>query len=460
MSEAPEKPYPSWVFVDSPIAELQRNLEQALGLPSELVCSSLLSAVSIAAGKGIEVESFEGRYCRPNLYVVVGAPSGIGKSELGKRVFTPLYDEASKLRRAFLFNERPKLKAQICRIESQLRKLDGSDASTQGEYEKLSKDRCEIEAKLCEPKYLVEDCTQEALEAALERDGTLGVASTDARAVFKNLMGRYRKGATEEDVFIKGWSGDHILVDRISRPPLWVEDPCLSMCLMVQPDLFRQVFSNEGFLESGFLPRILPVAVETTPKTFEDRGVVDEALVKHYEQHLTGIFSTFRMNSGTVRVSLERGARRRLDAFRVEALEEEELYPDLAVCIRRWAEYAVRIALCLHVANHGRLARQHPVTEYFAMASIELVRWFGIHQRNLLLASIEAKKEAMAFQLGNLVGNSSGMRLTVRMAAKRLGCSAEKIREIVSGLEILTIEKVGTGGRPSDVVTMAFLAGK
>lgn len=459
MSEVPQGPFPSEIFANSPITAMQDNLERSLGLPPQLVGSCLLSAVSMAAGKGIEVESFEGRTCRPNLYVVAGVQSGLGKSELGKRVFASLYEEALKRRRVFLFDERPKIKAQLCQIEAQLKKVDAGNGDSLSAYEQLSKKRCELEAKLREPKFIVEDSTQEALEAALEVDGTLAVVSTDARPVFKNLMGRYRQGATEEDALIKGWTGDRILVDRISRAPLWVDDPCLSMCLMVQPDLFSKVFLNEGFLESGFLPRILPVSVQSIPRVFDERVPFDEEINRSYAQRLVEIFQSFRFRSEPARITLDEGARNRLQAFRRESVSDEDLYPDLAVCIRRWAELAVRISLCLHVAYHGQRASEHSVIEYFAWKAIELVRWFGEHQRDLLLSGIESKKEGQLNQLRNIVMEKADKKITVRMAAKRIGCSSEEIRKLIADEKFLVIESVPTGGRPSEVVTTNFMAG-
>ena len=120
MNEDIDLPFPSGIFANSPVAQMKENLQRVLGLPAEFVAPTILSAVSMAAGKGIEVFSTGGRTCRANLYVLLGAASGLGKSEMGKRVFAPHYAVADERLRSFLYDQRPKVSAKLRQVEAQL----------------------------------------------------------------------------------------------------------------------------------------------------------------------------------------------------------------------------------------------------------------------------------------------------------------------------------------------------
>ncbi|MDF1862588.1 MAG: DUF3987 domain-containing protein [Verrucomicrobiales bacterium] len=451
MTETEEISFPSKIFVNSPLERMQENLECALGLPSAMVGSCLLGVIAMAAGKGIMVDSFEGRHSRANLFIVVSASSGIGKSDLGKVIFAPLYDIAFKRRQRFQAIERPQILTALRQIEVKLKRLDANAGASNSEIEGLIREQCELESKLREPKTLVEDCTQEALESALEcGDGSLGLLSTDARAIMRNLMGRYRKGATEEDVFLKGWSGDSIMVERITRAPLLVKDPCISMCLTVQPDLFQRVVSTQGFLESGFLARVMPVVVDSAPGFLGATRPLDTGAKDAYEGTIRSILEAYKFRENPVCVSLSDDARQRLDAFRVEALCAGNKSPEIAVCARRWAEMAVRVTLCLHLAHYAGKADQYRVDSYFAAKAIEVVRWFAVQQREVFEGVIEKERQEKLLRLLDLVLGSEDV--TVRTAAKRLGCKSLEIRRFVEATPELAIEKVGTGGRPSELI--------
>jgi hypothetical protein len=46
-------------------------------------------------------------------------------------------------------------------------------------------------------------------------------------------------------------------VDRITRFPVILSKPCISLFLAVQPDLLYRAFANERLLTGGFLARCL-----------------------------------------------------------------------------------------------------------------------------------------------------------------------------------------------------------
>ena len=59
--------------------------------------------------------------------------------------------------------------------------------------------------------------------------------------LFETLAGRYSQGVLNIDVYLKGFSGDPLRIDRISRPPQYVPKPVLTLGLTVQPEVIRDI---------------------------------------------------------------------------------------------------------------------------------------------------------------------------------------------------------------------------
>jgi len=85
-----------------------------------------------------------------------------------------------------------------------------------------------------EPKLVVDDITPEAVATVLaEQGGRLAVLS-DEGGIFAIIAGRY-SGQANTGVFLKGYSGTQLRVDRSNRPSELVENPALTLGLTVQP---------------------------------------------------------------------------------------------------------------------------------------------------------------------------------------------------------------------------------
>jgi hypothetical protein len=245
------------VFVgQNPVSNMLREVMRVEGASSEFVFPFLLGALSCAAGRGLKVQSFNGKSSCPNLYTIFEAPSCSGKSSVGQAIMNPLFNLDRDMRQRFLENEGANLEAQIRYIEAKLKKLEKSESSCPQQFGKLLSEKAKYEASLGGPRLIVEDVTTEALVSILsQQEGVLSQISMDARSVVKNLLGRHRNGQTEEHIHIPAWSGDPITVDRVTRasiPPIL--DPCFSMFLAIQPDLFRELIRPD-FIDSGFQSR-------------------------------------------------------------------------------------------------------------------------------------------------------------------------------------------------------------
>ena len=59
------------------------------------------------------------------------------------------------------------------------------------------------------------------------------------------------------DTFLKAHCGDSIRVDRKGRRPEFIDKPCLTTLLFIQPDVLRGLVRNETFLSRGLVARFL-----------------------------------------------------------------------------------------------------------------------------------------------------------------------------------------------------------
>jgi len=101
------------------------------------------------------------------------------------------------------------------------------------------------------------DFTSEALGKILASSGEqMAVLSDEGGIALYNMMGRYTKGDTTDDIFLSMCKTvtSHI-VDRATRPPILLKAPCVTLLLMVQPDLLNKAFADERLRVGGFLAR-------------------------------------------------------------------------------------------------------------------------------------------------------------------------------------------------------------
>jgi hypothetical protein len=106
------------------------------------------------------------------------------------------------------------------------------------------------------PRWLVDDATPEALAGLLATYGRIALLSPEGD-VFDQMAGRYNQAGPNLGVYLKGHAGDLLKVDRRGRPPEYVERPCLTIGLAVQPEVLRGLAGRPGFGGRGLLARFL-----------------------------------------------------------------------------------------------------------------------------------------------------------------------------------------------------------
>ena len=253
--------FPSDVFPQT-IQEFVTAQSIALQTPLDLV-GCLILGTGAAAVASRCVLRLNSEWVEPlNIFIVVALPSGERKSPAFRAATSPLEEREREL----AMNAQPEIALARTRIDiltSQLQetKNRAAKAKDQKEREKLTAEAAELAKQLAvlsvptSPRLIADDATSEAVASLLaDQDGRIAVMSTEG-GLFETLAGRYSQGVVNMDVYLKGFSGDPLRIDRKSRPPEFVPRPALTLCLTVQPDVIRELAAKPGFRGRGLLAR-------------------------------------------------------------------------------------------------------------------------------------------------------------------------------------------------------------
>lgn len=103
---------------------------------------------------------------------------------------------------------------------------------------------------------IVDDITAEALIKLMSDNGEkMAVMSTEG-GLFGNIAGRYSDRANM-DIYLKGYSGDPLSVDRVGRKGQSMYQPLLTVLIYAQPIVLKQIMENTEFTGRGLLARFL-----------------------------------------------------------------------------------------------------------------------------------------------------------------------------------------------------------
>jgi hypothetical protein len=238
------------------------------------------------------------------------------------------------------------------------------------------------------PRWLVDDATPEALAGLLATYGRIALLSPEGD-VFDQMAGRYNQSAGPNlGVYLKGHAGDLLKVDRRGRPPEYIERPCLTIGLAVQPEVLRGLASRPGFGGRGLLARFL----YSLPHSLVGRrqpgaSPVPQAVADRYTLELQALAASVASVAGAdpTLLALDPQAGELLLAF------ERDLEPRLAASsgdlahLAGWAAKlagaSCRLAGLLHLASQLRNGWAHPISPNTFAAATRLADYLVEHAR-------------------------------------------------------------------------------
>jgi hypothetical protein len=239
------------------------------------------------------------------------------------------------------------------------------------------------------PRWLVDDATPEALAGLLATYGRIALLSPEGD-VFDQMAGRYNQQAGPNlGVYLKGHAGDLLKVDRRGRPPEYVDRPCLTIGLTVQPDVLRGLADRPGFRGRGLLARFLyALPASLVGRRQPGAPPVPAPLADRYAVELQTMAASLTIpaslaGDGPTVLTLEPAAGELLLEF------ERTLEPRLAAAtgdlahLAGWAAKLTgatcRIAALLHLATYLRAGWARPVSADTLAGAIRLAGYLVDH---------------------------------------------------------------------------------
>jgi hypothetical protein len=459
--------YPQWLSAQvTALAEFTQT-------PGDLGGVVALSVLAAALGGRARIEIRPGWQEPLNLYATVALPSGSRKSTVHATLTAPLLAVEAQMAAAAGAAIAEARTARAIAEKAAAQAAAKAAAAEQGE----ARDRLQAEAiamaGLAEsigipvpPRFVADDIGPEkAAQLLAEQGGRLAIMSAEG-GPFVSLASRYTREPNLE-VFLKGWSGDMLRVDRIGRAPDHVPHPALTLGLTVQPAVLRQIFGMPGFHGRGLLARVLySMPVSTVGRRRVRTAEVPWTISAGYIANMGAIIQGYAAWTDPAVFRLTPGAAEML-CRAAEALE-----PRLAQHggdLGHMADWGgkltgtiARIAGLLHAAEHIQEGYRWPVSEGTMARALAAGQYFTEHARAVFDfmgadPATEDAREVLAWIKRNARPQFSKRDLHRGMIAR-----FRKAADVDAPLEMLAangwIRQAGTatpgkqGGRPPSAI--------
>ena len=239
------------------LQEIALAVAESTQTPVDMSAVKTLAAVATCVQGKFNVQGKTDHIEPLNLYVVSVLPPAERKSAVDGHINKPL-GEYEKLQNEKRKHDIARSKAKKEALQKRIDKLKAKYASggITAETDLFNaQDELTNFVELKPLRLQCDDVTPEALSSLLaDNGGNISVISSEG-GIFEILKGRYSQGVNI-DVFLKGHSGDPLRIDRKGREPEYVESPCLTVSLSIQPQVLSGMGSEE-FRGRGLLGRFL-----------------------------------------------------------------------------------------------------------------------------------------------------------------------------------------------------------
>nr|WP_228046884.1 YfjI family protein [Saccharopolyspora sp. HNM0983] len=347
---------------------------EATQTPADLAGCVALAATSTAISGRTSVQIRPG-YTEPtNLFVIAALPPGTRKSEVFRVMTSPVLAVEKALTEA----AEPKIEAaQLAKRIAEREAREAEEKATTDDPSSvddateaaLRAQRAEVPAK---PKLVVNNITPEKATARLiEQGGRLAVLAPEG-GIVSIIAGRY-SGVPNYDVFLSGHAGEPLDSERQGREELRVDAAHLTLGLVVQPVVLKNLAAITDARDKGLLGRFLYALPTSTlgfrnthadpipPETATDYDTRMRTLVHHYAGLSKPAALTFTTEAND--------AMHALQADIEPHLRPGAAYGHMTDWAGKYPGATARIAANLHTAQHLDHAAEHAITgETFAAA--------------------------------------------------------------------------------------------
>jgi hypothetical protein len=399
-----------WEALPAVFRDMGQALAECYGVPEVMAAASVLGVASVALGNRARLTIKAPDHTQyGNLFIMVAAPVGMGKTPVMKAILAPLaemqrerHGEWKKAHAEWEDRERITM-AQVRGLERTVeREPDGGDRA--GVVKSVSALRAGLGERPAEPVLFCDDTTSEALaQRIMGNGGSVGVVSSEARKVLEIARGRYSQGG-DISLWLAGHGCDRIRVDRTGRPAYEIDEPCLSSLIMTQPDSLPTLAGFSAMRESGFLARWLYVIPDTQAVEYSTK-TIPPLTAKRYGDAIRALVALPARSGvllGPVAVGLSPKAfntwRLFHDRTRSRSVSTFDRGQELhGHWLAKLPEHAARLALVLHACEHaGKAQIPAEVGTDTVDAAIRLAECLDGHARRAFAAMTGRRGNATA----------------------------------------------------------------
>ncbi|WP_345323363.1 YfjI family protein [Novipirellula rosea] len=339
---------------------------EATQTPPDMATLLALTATSVVLAKKVLVEPWAGYREPVNIYSATLLDPANRKSAVFADAKRPIELIEQELHDAALQSVAER---QSERRQDQLRlnKLEKKTADEKDPEKRVaaSEEASTLAKKLATtpepvmPTLVVEDTTTEKLALLMHENGErLAVLSAEG-GIFAAMGGRYsaKGGADDFEMYLKAHAGDSSKVHRISRSPVVLESPALTIGLAIQPEVIRGLAGKSAFRGRGLLGRFIYAYPESWIGKRKIRTVpMPKALELEYQSLIKRLFQIQPRPDGSPNIV-------RLNDEAANEFEEycrwieDELGAGELEMMRDWggklAGLTLRIAGLMHCVKHA-----------------------------------------------------------------------------------------------------------
>ncbi len=460
---------PSGIF-PGVYGEYAKALSENFQTPSALAASMVLSILSTALAGKFEIRPYpDDSWIEPLMtWTLAIAETGEGKSQVLSRCIKPL-DHWQILRRKAekeaIEQNNTKRWILVKRAEKLAKEaVNEEDEQARNDKEKQSaKLKESMPNERFETKLYTNEATPESAQDMLAKHGGKMAFLNDEGGLLQVMAGVYSGGNVITDVFLKGYNGMSVKVNRRCRE-VDIPQANITIGLAIQPGILNKYPKAvwQKFCDSGLFGRFFvfyPVSTIGKRDVRKHSKIPDE-LQQRYERAVMSLLDIEPENGGTLSLTLGEEAREawlwfsdKLEKGQANGGEYEEI-KDWAAKMRGGV---LRLAGLFHVAELERFATDMTVSKDNMVKALDLMLLLIDHTRAFLGLSghdkpIEDAKAVWAWiereKLTDFKGSKAHNKFNSRFPRVE---ELEEALDVLKGRELLhgPYEKSNCKGRPS-----------
>lgn len=332
--------------------EIQQYI-QYQPIQHEYIAAAILGSLSVSIGNSAVLQAMSGYYVKSIIYLAIVAPPGASKTPAISKAFHPIEEYDNILYEEYTAaNE--EYKARLA------------------EYEKDKKNTDKPEPPAF-PQLLIKDFTIEMAVKILSHNKNGCCVLADELVGFLNRMNQYKAG-DEVQKWLEMWSGNQILLQRITREANKVKDPFCSILGGIQPGVLESL-SKEENQHNGFYHRFLFCYPEPQDKIDWQQIIIPDTIKNQFNS----VFRTLlRLRSSEKTLYLFDA---KSGSMYKKWFDFKNKYYNRAASdnvkgiIAKYQDYCLRFALMIQVVRDGQ--QRHGVITQSAMeGAIRLTEYF------------------------------------------------------------------------------------